>query len=129
MKQNILIVMIVLVFAVMLGFSLLILGGTKKSGPAPLDKSASSDQTLYQKEEAELDSFGEDLALSDQDASLSSEINQAFNDILDASESALDENSISEEVASLDFSEDLNSSSADEATLQEIDQSLAEATQ
>ena len=129
MKKNIITGIAIVVFVLLLSLVVLTIGITNRPEPLQLDEYADSEAILYQKDLVELDSFSNDLALSDQNSDLFLEIDQIYNDILDLNETALDENAISEEAASADFSEDLNSFNNDEAVLLEIDQSLNEVTQ
>jgi len=129
MKKNIITGIAIVVFVLLLSLVVLTIGITNRPEPLQLDEYADSEAILYQKDLVELDSFSNDLALSDQNSDLFLEIDQTYNDILDLNETALDENAISEEAASADFSEDLNSFNNDEAVLLEIDQSLNEVTQ
>lgn len=128
MKKNILVGIVIIIFAVAIGSSLLILGAMNRPAPQ-LDRSVDSESDLYLKDQAELDSFSEDLALSRQDSDLYSEIDQTYYDILDLDATALDEDLIVNEAASVDFSGDLDSSKNDDAALSDVDQSLNEVIQ
>ncbi len=120
------IMVLVLVFTV--GF-LLIMDRVTKYNLKPIRNPAGLSQALYQKDEAELDSFGDDLALSGGDLVISSEVDQTFDDILDTNEVALDEDLISKEATDVDLSGELNASASDEAVLKEADQALVEVAQ
>lgn len=124
MNKNTLIVIAISMLLVIIVFSISII--TKS--PAP--KSAILiDIATYQNDEAELNSFEKDLAVSNKDENLFTEIDQTYSDILDLSELAFDEDLISKEGAIADFSEDLKSFSDDETAMEELDQAFVEISQ
>ncbi|MDO8265037.1 MAG: hypothetical protein Q7T34_01545 [Candidatus Parcubacteria bacterium] len=87
------------------------------------------DTALFEGDETELTSLGNDINAFNQDETILDEINQTFSDILDESavvsvESALDLTSIEKEAAEADFAGELDV--FNEAILQEIDQALGE---
>lgn len=119
MNRNI-IIGIVVVIIILAGVFLIF-----KSKPA-------LDTALFDKDEAELNAFNNDIALFDQDNTVLDEINQTFNDILNegavvSAESALDLTSLEQEASAVDFSSELNI--FDEDILQELDQSFGEVLQ
>lgn len=128
MKKNILMGIMVLVLVLTIGF-LLTMDRVTKYNLKPIRNPAGLSQALYQKDEAELDSFGDDLALSGGDLAVSSEVDQTFDDILDTNELALDEDSISKEATDIDLSGELNASASDDVVLKEADQALVEVAQ
>lgn len=92
----------------------------------------SIDTALFDKDEAELSAFNNNIALFDQDNTILDEINQTFSDILDegaivSAESALDLTSLEQEASVVDFSGDLNI--LNENILQELDQAFGEVLQ
>ena len=91
------------------------------------------DVSLFDKDEAELTSMGNDIEMLSQDAVLD-EIDQTFSDILDESvgvsaAEALDESSIAKEALEADLSQTLDAFAADEAVLQELDQAFEDVSQ
>jgi hypothetical protein len=124
MNKNILIIVTVFTLLVIIVFSISII----KKNPAPKPETI-IDIASYQNDEAKIDSFEEDLTKSNQDENLFLEIDQTYSDILDLSESALDEDLILKEGTAADFSEDLKSFSDDEIALEELDQAFIEISQ
>ena len=91
------------------------------------------DVSLFDKDEAELTSIGNDIEMFSQDAVLD-EIEQTFGDILDegaeiSADAALDESEIAKEAAEVDLSQALDAFASDEAVLQEIDQAFGDVSQ
>ena len=91
------------------------------------------DVSLFDKDEAELTSIGNDIEMLSQDVVLD-EIEQTFGDILDESVGvsaveALDESSIAKEALEADLSQTLDAFAADDAVLQELDQAFDDVSQ
>jgi len=91
------------------------------------------DVSLFDKDEAELTSIGNDIEMLSQDVVLD-EIEQTFNDILDegagiSADAALDESEIAKEAAEADLSQVLDAFASDEAVLQELDQAFGDVSQ
>ena len=91
------------------------------------------DVSLFDKDEAELASMGNDIEMLSQDAVLD-EIDQTFSDILDegagiSADAALDESEIAKEAAEADLSETLDAFASDDAVLQELDQAFGDVSQ
>ena len=90
------------------------------------------DVSLFDKDEAELTSMGNDIEMLSQDAVLD-EIDQTFSEILKgagiSADEALDESSIAKEASEADLSQTLDAFSADDAVLQELDQAFGDVSQ
>jgi len=85
-------------------------------------------------DEAELASITSDIEAVSQDNIILDELDQTFSDILDeiagiSADEALDEASIAQEASQADLSQTLDAFAADDAALQELDQSFDEVLQ
>ena len=90
------------------------------------------DVSLFEKDEAELTSIGNDIEMLSQDAVLD-ELEQTFGDILEgagiSAAEALDESSIALEALEADLSQTLDAFASDDAVLQELDQAFGDVSQ
>lgn len=92
------------------------------------------DIAQFEKDEAVLNEIGADIDVLSQDDTLFDEIDQTFGDILDEvagipSEEALDTSSIDAEASQVDLSDTLDAFDADNALLQELDQTFDDVSQ
>lgn len=92
------------------------------------------DIAQFEKDEVVLNEIGADIDVLSQDDVLFDELDQTFGDILDEvagipSEEALDTSSIDAEASQVDLSDTLDAFDADNALLQELDQTFDEVLQ
>lgn len=122
MNKNIIIGIVVAVLVVVVGAFLL------------LRSDRAFDVSVLAQDETELAKMAEDFDAFSQDNAVLSEVDQTFGDILGeqdgiSAEEALDEISITNEASQADLEQTLNAFAADQAALQELDQTLGEVSQ
>lgn len=124
--DKIIIIGIIFVMVTLIVASILFATIPPKLAEAPVISSMKIDASLFDKDESELNLFEYDISIFNRDSGLLTEADQAFNEILDVKETALDENSLSKEAASSDLAADLNATGNGEIILEEVNQALTD---